>query len=140
MRRPRLVWLASALSVLLLGAAVAWVSGMVLRGVFLCSKAEIDHFYHGGVAPFFPDNLERLRKLLPRPEEPTYPAQLFEMITKGDAATRRRAIDGWARYEIRMVSVAMTDEETDRIVREHRMVSFSTLESHPIRFKRLSGS
>jgi proline iminopeptidase len=32
------------------------VSAMILRGIFLSTKEEIDHFYHGGTARFFPEN------------------------------------------------------------------------------------
>lgn len=106
------------------------VSGLVLRGVFLAGREEIDHFYHGGVAASFPEAYAALRAVVPRPGEKTYPAQLLEMITKGDAATRRKAIDGWARYEVRIGAVGMTDAEADRIVRTSDMTALSTLESY----------
>ena len=106
------------------------VSGLVLRGVFLGSKAEIDHFYHGGAEPFFPEAFAGLQKVVPHPEQKTYPRQLFEMITEGDEETRQKAIDGWARYEIRMVSIDMTDEHTEEILEAYDMTAFSTLENY----------
>jgi len=105
------------------------VAGLVLRGVFLASKDEIDHFYHGGAARFFPEAWERLRAALPHPERFDYPHQLFETITKGDAAARKKAIESWAFYEIRMVSTTMTDGECERIVRSGDMTPFSLLEN-----------
>lgn len=106
------------------------VAGLVLGGVFLCTKAEIDHFYHGGTAPFYPKNFERLQSILPHPERLDYPAQLFEMITSGDARQQRAALSGWARYEIRMTRMDMTDELADRIVSRSSFQAFSTLENH----------
>ncbi|NIO20887.1 MAG: alpha/beta fold hydrolase, partial [Candidatus Aenigmarchaeota archaeon] len=43
------------------------VSGMVLRGVFMATKEEIDHFYHGGVGRYFPEIYEALLSTLPEP-------------------------------------------------------------------------
>jgi proline iminopeptidase len=106
------------------------VAGLLLGGVFLCTKAEIDHFYHGGAAAFYPESFQALKRVMPRPEELNYPAQLFAMITGGDAEASERAIDAWARYEIRMTRMDMTDELADRIVARSSFVAFSTLENH----------
>jgi proline iminopeptidase len=106
------------------------VCGLVLRGVFLGSRAEIDHFYHGGVAKFFPENFAALRALVPAPERKQYPRQLFEMTQSGDPEVRKRAIEGWAYYEIRMSSLEMTDERCREIVKKYDMTAFSVLENH----------
>ncbi len=108
------------------------VSGIVLRGVFLATRAEIDHFYHGGAALSVPDNWERLRSILPRPARLDYPRQLFEMATGSDPEARRRAIETWAYYEIRMASVGMTDDKAQAMVNEYKgeLAAFSVLENH----------
>jgi proline iminopeptidase len=89
------------------------VSGLLLRGVFLATTAEIDYFYHGGAATHFPENFERLKRVVPRPERMDYPRQLFEMTQSEDPIVREKAIKGWAFYEIRMVSLNMTDSECE---------------------------
>jgi proline iminopeptidase len=108
------------------------VAGLVMRGIFLGSKSEIDYFYHGGATVFFPDNWERLRFILPNPEKLDYPRQLFEMTQSSDPATRKKAINGWAYYEIRMCSVNLTDEVTAQIIEqnEDEMMPFSVLENY----------
>jgi len=92
------------------------VSGMVLRGVFLGTREEIDHFYHGGTAGSFPDAWARLRTVVPDPDSLDYPRQLFEMITGDEAEASRRAMEEWAWYEVRMSSLGMTDEDAHEIV------------------------
>jgi proline iminopeptidase len=106
------------------------VSGLVLRGVFLATRAEIDYFYHGGAALFFPDNFEQLQQVVPEPDSLDYPRQLFEMTRSDDPEVRERAIKGWAYYEIRMVSVNMTDEMARGIVEQYDMTTFSVLENY----------
>jgi proline iminopeptidase len=107
------------------------VAGMVLRGVFLGTRREIDHFYHGGAAVSFPDNWERLRAILSEPDRLDYPRQLFEIMTGDDPDAARRAIEGWAFYEIRMASVGMTDEKAEATVRRYAdsLAPFSVLEN-----------
>ena len=106
------------------------VAGIAIRGVFLCTRAEIDHFYHGGTAPFFPENFAALQAVVPHPERRDYPRQLFEMITSGNRSDRDRAVRGWARYEMRMVSTDMTDERALRMTSSGDWSAFSTLENH----------
>lgn len=106
------------------------VCGLVLRGVFLGSRAEIDHFYHGGTAPYFPANHERLKKIIPRPESLDYPRQLFVMTQSSDRKVRDKAINGWAFYEIRMCTLDMTDALCQGIVKNYDMTTFSVLENY----------
>ncbi len=106
------------------------IAGIAIRGVFLCTKAEIDHFYHGGTAPYFPENYAALQAVVPHPESLDYPRQLFEMITKGSPSDRRRAVRGWARYEMRMVEMGMTDERAIRMTSRGNWSAFSTLENY----------
>jgi len=69
---------------------------LVLRGVFTCTKGEIDHSYHGGTEPFFPDAYADLRAAIPRPESKDRPRQLLELTTSEGPAVRDRAVHAWA--------------------------------------------
>ena len=95
------------------------VAGLVLHGVFLCTREEIDFVYHGAVSMFFPEAWERLKLVLPRPDDPTYPRQLFELMTGDDPRERETAIESWSFYETRIGSVGLTDEWAERELREH---------------------
>jgi proline iminopeptidase len=106
------------------------VAGLVLRGVFTCTRAEIDHFYHGGVEPFFPDAYAELRTAIPRPEARDWPRQLLDLTTSPDTASRDRAVDAWARYETRISKVGMTDAELAAELEGWDKLSFSRLENH----------
>ncbi|WVY93681.1 hypothetical protein V8G54_032769 [Vigna mungo] len=44
------------------------VTGMILRGIFLLRKKEIDWFYEGGAAAIYPDAWEPFRDLIPESE------------------------------------------------------------------------
>jgi proline iminopeptidase len=109
------------------------VSALVLRGVFTCTRPEIDHFYHGGAEAFFPDAYADLRAVIPRPETKDWPRQLLELTTSADPAVRDRAVRAWAMYETRMSAVGMTREKAERDLEAwgvDRMLPFSRIESH----------
>ncbi|HET8539937.1 MAG TPA: prolyl aminopeptidase [Anaeromyxobacter sp.] len=109
------------------------VAGLVLRGVFTCTKREIDHFYHGGTEPFFPDAYADLRAVIPRPESRDWPRQLLELTTSADGAVRDRAALAWALYETRMSAVGMTRERAEKDLAEwgaDKVLPFSRIESH----------
>ena len=106
------------------------VSGMVLRGVFTGSRPEIDHFYHGGTARYFPENYEKLLQHIDHPEVKNYPAQLLEKIRSADPATRKKCALAWGKYEIKMASLLMPDKMVDDIFEEWDPYDFALLENY----------
>lgn len=48
------------------------VTGMVLRGIFLLRKKEIDWFYEGGAAAIYPDAWEKFRDFIPNEERDNF--------------------------------------------------------------------
>jgi proline iminopeptidase len=106
------------------------VSSMVLRGVFTCRRREVDHFYHGGVEPFFPEAYAALREAIPRPERRDWPRQLLDLIERGDVASRDRAVRAWALYETRISAVGMTDAEAVKELEGWDPLAFSRIENH----------
>lgn len=106
------------------------VSSLVLRGVFLGAKSEIDHFYHGGVEPYFPEVYDRLRSLIPTPACGNFPVQLLSLLRSDDPEIRKRASLGWAGYEIRISSVGKTDAYLDEVFKNWDPFDFSLIENH----------
>lgn len=106
------------------------VSALVIRGVFTGTQAEIDHFYHGGVAHYYPEVYERLQAIIPHPERHDYPAQLLEMLQSADPEVREKASKGWAAYELRVAQLEGDDESVAATLRDWNPYDFSLLENH----------
>jgi len=106
------------------------VAGLVLRGVFTATQAEIDHFYHGGTAAFFPDVYERFLAELPDPQRRPLPAYLYELIQTSEPPRRERYCLAWGRYEIRMAALEISDEQVDRIFEEEEPCTFALFENY----------
>ncbi len=107
------------------------VSGLVLRGVFTATTSEIDHFYHGGVRKFFPEMYESFIASFPDSSRRPLPGYLFNLITSTTGDERKKYIDAWARYEIKISVLEISDRAVDSILVEYaNAAAFSLLENH----------
>ncbi len=76
-------------------ARVAW---LVLRGVFLGTKPELDWFYGGGAGQFFPELWQDFVDLIPEEERDDLIAAYHRRLFSGnhtEEATHARAWSGW---------------------------------------------
>jgi proline iminopeptidase len=106
------------------------VAGLVMRGVFTASKAEIDHFYHGGVRTYFPEVYDRFVNSLPDPERRPIPEYLYELLMSDDESVRDKYAYEWARYEIRIASLDFPDEEVEKVFVDFDPLAFSRIENY----------
>jgi proline iminopeptidase len=106
------------------------VKGMILRGIFTASKREIDHYYHGGTALFFPEAYEKLTALVEHPGQQDLPAQLLEKLQSEDPAVREKYARAWARYESKVAFLEVPDQAIEFFLKKWNPYAFALLESH----------
>lgn len=106
------------------------VLSLVLRGIFLGDRDEVDYFYHGGAAAFYPDAYAKLQAELPHPEQKDYPRQLLTLLQGKDAAVRERVARAWARYEIKLAYLAITEDKVEAALTGWDPKSLAFIESH----------
>jgi proline iminopeptidase len=106
------------------------VSGLVLRGIFTATRKEIDHFYHGGAAVFYPDAYRQLLDSLPVPVTDSLPRYLVKLLTGNDNAVRKRAANAWLRYEWLISDVRVNRQEVEEWMRHNDAYAFSLIENH----------
>ncbi len=80
-------------------------AALVLRGVFLMTKSELDWFYGGGAGRFWPDLWNQFTKIIPSGEHDdlikAYHARLFS----GDLTVETRYARAWAAWENALASI-----------------------------------
>ncbi len=106
------------------------VSGIILRGIFTATKEEIDHFYHGATAAYFPENFETLVKYIDHPEQKNYPAQLLAKIQSSDSTISQEAAKAWAWYESKIAFLNMPDQRLEKILGRWPFFAFSIIENY----------
>ncbi len=91
------------------------VAGLILRGIFAGTKAEIDHHYIGA-RRFFPEEHAALLDALPDRERRPLPPYLFELACSDDEKLRMKVLHALARFELKMCKLDMPDQEVDDIL------------------------
>jgi len=107
------------------------VTELVLRGIFLLRKKEIDWYYQGDGAEFiFPDRWEEYVK----PVEPSARHDMIsayhKLLTGDDAAKREAAAAAWTKWEMATSSLIVKDEDVARADDGKFALAFARIENH----------
>ena len=84
--------------------------GFVLRGIFLCTQAEIDWFIHG-VQWFYPELYEEFIAPIPPQERGNLLQAYVDRIMSADPEVHWPAVRAWSRFEGRRVFLLPQPEE-----------------------------
>jgi proline iminopeptidase len=85
------------------------VTELVLRGIFLLRKWELDWFYQSGASAIFPDAWEAYLAPIPEAERGDLLGAYHRRLTGADPEERRRCALSWSGWEAR-TSFLLTDE------------------------------
>ncbi len=75
------------------------VTEMVLRGIFMLRKAEIDWFYQGGCSRLYPDAWEAYLDAIPEDEHDDLVSAYHRRLTSDDRAVQIAAARAWSIWE-----------------------------------------
>lgn len=75
------------------------VSELVLRGIYMCTKAELDWYYQFGVSQIFPDKYARLIAPLDDAERGNVLSAYHRRLTTGPIEAQIEAARAWSLYE-----------------------------------------
>lgn len=75
------------------------VTALVLRGIFLLRKAEVDWFYQQGANWIYPDAWEHYVNAIPPAERGDFVSAYYQRLTSADAAVRSAAAKAWSIWE-----------------------------------------
>jgi proline iminopeptidase len=75
------------------------VSGLILRGIFLCRPSEIKWFYQFGASEVFPDLWEEYFNFIPREERNDFVRAYHKRLTSSDESVRMQAARIWSDWE-----------------------------------------
>ena len=78
---------------------------LVLRGVFLATRAELDWFYGGGAGAFFPERWREFSHMVPEAERGDLIAAYHRRLFSGDTPAETRFARAWASWENALASV-----------------------------------
>ena len=106
------------------------VSELVLRGIFLLRKQEIDWFYQGGASFMFPDAWEEYRDHIPEAERGDMLGAYYKRLTSPDAKVRSNAARIWSQWEGRTSCLLPSEELIARTGGDDFSLAFARIECH----------
>lgn len=75
------------------------VSGMILRGIYLCRPKDISWYYQEGVSQLFPDVWENYIAPIPPDERHDFVSAFYKRLTSSDSNERKAAAISWSGWE-----------------------------------------
>jgi proline iminopeptidase len=73
--------------------------GLILRGIFLLRKIEIDWFYQEGCSYIYPDAWEKFLSVIPKNEQKHLVKAYYNKLTSSNQKIRIEAATAWAKWE-----------------------------------------
>jgi proline iminopeptidase len=106
------------------------VSGLILRGIFLCRPEEIHWFYQEGANKVFPDYWQDYLKPIPAAERHDLLHAYHRLLTGEDEVKRMAAAKAWSIWEGRTASLLPNETVVDYFANPHTALSIARIECH----------
>ena len=106
------------------------VTELVLRGIFMLRRWELEWFYQEGASRLFPDQFEPYREFIPEAERGDLMAAYHKRLTSDDEATRLEAARRWSIWEGGTSYLRVPDDYADSHGDAHFALAFARIENH----------
>ncbi|WP_437669980.1 prolyl aminopeptidase [Sorangium sp. So ce131] len=106
------------------------VTELVLRGIFLLRKQELDWFYQRGAGAIFPDAWEEYLAHIPEAERGDLLGAYHRRLTSPDAEVQRRAARIWSVWEGRTSCLFVSQDLVAKTAAEDFALAFARIECH----------
>lgn len=106
------------------------VSELILRGIFMLRKAELDWFYADGCSWLFPDAFADYAGAIPAAERGDLIAAYHKRLTNPDPAVQVEAARAWSRWEGRTLSLLPDFDRERQFSEDHYALAFARIECH----------
>jgi proline iminopeptidase len=106
------------------------VAGLILRGIFLTRKKELQWFYQYGACEIFPDTWERYRDEIPEGERHDFMTAYHKRLTSDDESVRLSAARAWSVWEGSTSKLFPSQELMDHWEGAHEALALARIECH----------
>ena len=106
------------------------VSEMVLRGIFMLRKKELDWFYQEGASKIFPDAWEKFIEPIDISKRDNLISAYYEIFKSDDEDEKLKAAIAWSRWEGSTVNLSYSPEMADSFSKPKFALAFALIENH----------
>ena len=104
--------------------------GLILRGIFLVTKAEIQWFYQEGASRLFPDSYDRYIAPIPEDERGDLLHAFHRRLTGDDYKARIEAAKAWACWEGETITIQGPTSRPRKFEEDEFADAFARIECH----------
>lgn len=106
------------------------VGHLVLRGIFMVRREEIQFFYQEGSNWVFPEFFEEFSGLLPEVERKDILFNYWRRITQGDESEKLKFAKAWTKWEMATSKLFIDQDLVNKGEDEKFAVAFASIETH----------
>ena len=106
------------------------VTELVLRGIFMLRRWELEWFYQSGAHRLFPEAWQPYRDLIPEAERGDFITAYHRRLTSPDEAVRLAAAKAWSVWEGATSTLIPEPASIDTFEDPHFALSFARIENH----------
>lgn len=106
------------------------VQGLVLRGIFLCRKRDIDWFYQDGASHIFPDYWQEYIAPIAAEKRQAILPEYYELLTSDNEIARMAAAKAWSVWEGRCSTLHPNPDLVDHFGDPHVALAMARIEAH----------
>lgn len=106
------------------------VAGLILRGIFLCRKMEIDWFYQYGAHFIYPDAWDKYLAPIPQEERGDLVRAYYRRLTSEDPAVRIEAAKAWSIWEASTSHLYQDVKAVEEYEDPEKALAFARIECH----------
>lgn len=106
------------------------VSGMILRGIFLCRQQDIHWFYQQGASAIFPDYWADFLQPIPVTEQHDLLSAYYHRLTADNEIARMAAAKAWSIWEGRCSTLHPNTDIASHFGEPHVALAMARIEAH----------
>ena len=106
------------------------VEALVLRGIFLITRREVQWFYQDGASMIFPDSWERFVRVIPPEERHDMVGAYHRRLTHPDRKVQAEAATAWSQWEGDTLSLRGPQARPPKFDEVDFAIAFSRIECH----------
>ena len=106
------------------------VTELVLRGIFMLRRWELEWFYQEGASWLFPDRWEEYLAPIPENERGDLVAAYHKRLTGNDPAEQLRAAKAWSKWEDSTITLLPSPRHQQSHAADRAALAFARIENH----------
>jgi proline iminopeptidase len=106
------------------------VSELIVRGIYMVTRPELEWFYQFGVSEMFPDKWERFVAPIPEEERGDMMAAYHRRLTGSDRRAQIEAARAWSIFEGEVITLLPEPETSNKFAEDDFAIAFARIENH----------